>query len=84
MTKNQYREEMYVTSDLALAAYLMGKHQMLEAKKVDDKRYGFFFNRSSDLDNDVEDFYNNLACVSPLQYFNNTKMLKARIYSTSE
>lgn len=75
----------YSTPDMGLAAALMTAGFKIEGlEKIGDKKFEFIFSVSRD-DADAKDaissYWDKKLLVSAYDYFNNTKMLKSRIYS---
>lgn len=79
-------EESHTISirDLGLVAALVTCGFKIVFTHRDDKsRVYFVFEETVDLDRIVEDYYADNLQVKARKFFDNTKMLKARIYSDS-
>ena len=73
----------YETSDLGTASYLLTiGHQLLTLNRVNPRRALFIFERTSDIERTVEDFWNGTARVAPLALLQSQKTLKSRIYAS--
>jgi len=69
-------------SDLGLAAALVCRSiKLLGTRQDDDGRVHFIFMHTRDTDQDIKDYWNDTLIVRAREYFDNTKMLKNRIYS---
>lgn len=75
----------YSTPDMGLAAALMTAGFKIEGlEKIGDKKFEFIFGVSredADIKDAIASYWNKNLLVSAYDYFNNTKMLKSRIYS---
>jgi hypothetical protein len=73
--------DYYETSDLGLAAALLACSVLLvKVNKDNPKRAVFIFIESIEVKGLVEAYWNGSMTVSALNYFENTKRLKSRIY----
>jgi hypothetical protein len=73
----------YQTSDLGLAAALLTYgFELVGINKTDPRRVVFSFLNSGDLNNVVDSYWNGNLRLSVLRYFENTKLLKSRIYGS--
>jgi hypothetical protein len=71
--------KVYITSDLALAAFLLTRgHRLIVAKKLPTGRYHF---ELEDNDNQCEKLKFEFVNSEFMKYDNNLKMLKKMIYS---
>lgn len=74
-------DNYYYTSDLGLATALLTSGAVLVRVDTENpKRAVFIFVKSTELDAVVDDFWTGTLLVSARRYFENTKMLKSRIY----
>lgn len=74
--------QTYQTYDLGCASALITVgHNLIELDRTDYKRVGFLFAYSYDLEKSIDNFWKNKLQVDARTYFENTKMLKTRIYS---
>lgn len=72
--------QSFITSDLGLVATLITLgFIILKLDKSNPHKINFHFKRVSELDKAIEDYWNNTLKVSPLEYFNNLKLLKSRL-----
>lgn len=70
----------YVTSDLYLGAYLKLKGYKMLVEKEKNKA-SFFFDKTNDLQEDVNNYLNGEGECDPLSYTNSIKNLKNLIYN---
>lgn len=79
MTMNP--ENTFRTSDLALCAALcVSGFVVNEIEKVSFQRSVFLFKDSADLRGVVDEYWRKALRIEPQDYFNQLKVLKARIY----
>lgn len=72
---NEYR-----TSDFALAVVLSLSYPIEAVDKENPRRAYFVFRGDSELNAKVEAFYRDDLRVSPAAFFNQMRLLKARLY----
>lgn len=74
--------EYYETSDLSLATTLSLNHTIVEVRREypNSKKAVFIFEDSDDLRDMADGFWKETLQVSPLKYFNQLRMVKARLY----
>lgn len=74
--------EYYETSDLSLATTLSLEHTLIDVKREfpNSRKAVFVFEDSDELREMVEMFWTEELQVSPLKYFNQLRMVKARLY----
>ena len=80
---NQQRlntNDHYSTSDLALATALSLWYPIEAIDKTNPHKAQFLFKRDEKLDQLIEAYWKNELKVSPLVYFNQLKIIKARLY----
>lgn len=70
----------YVTSDLYLGAYLKLKGYKMLVEKERNKA-SFFFDKTNELQEDVNHYLNGEGTCDPLSYTNSIKNLKNLIYN---
>jgi hypothetical protein len=76
-TKNEY-----LTYDLGCSAALItAEFKLLELDRTNYRRIGFIFEYSYELEEAISNYWSNKLPVDARRYFENTKMLKTRIYS---
>jgi hypothetical protein len=72
----------YATADLGLSAALVCLGvSLLELDRSNPRKMRFVFGDSPDIARYEADFWSDRLSVNPRAYFDNLKMLKARIYS---
>ena len=82
MTRTLIINQLFSTSDLGLVSCLLTlKCPLYKIDKSSPHKVQFFFKRIGELDKAVEGYWNNTLKVSPLEFFNNIKLIKNRIYS---
>lgn len=79
--KTHVNENVFSTSDLALATTISIWCQLQDVDKQNPHRAFFIFNRSKQLDELVDKYWKRELAVEPRQYFDQLKSLKARLYS---
>ena len=68
--------------DLGLAASLVSlDFEILDTERDTQGRAYFVFKQTTKFEQAVNDYWSNTLSVKARQYFDNTKMLKTRIYS---
>ena len=81
MTKEILKpEDIYATSDLALATVISLSHPIEEVDRLNPRRAEFLFRRTADLDRVVELYWKGLLQVEPQEFFNQLRIVKARLY----
>lgn len=81
MTTNQHGKETYRTADLALTAALcVSGFVVEEMEKVNPKRSVFVFENGEELLEAVNQYWRQEMRIEPQDYFNQLKIIKARIY----
>lgn len=79
LTQNDY----YRTTDLALAATLSLRYPIEFIERGNPQKASFVFLRNEGLDKVVEMYWRREMQVEPQAYFDQLKLIKARIYSES-
>lgn len=64
---------------LAVTAFTLG-HSILRIDKLTHTKSQFIFKKSIELEKLIEAYWNNSLKVSPLDFFNNLKTVKSRLY----
>ena len=81
MTMNETLESVYRTADLALAAALcVSRFAVEHVERESQRRLVFVFERNERLSEAVDKYWRGELLVDPQTYFNQLKVLKARIY----
>lgn len=71
----------YETSDLGLAAALISSNiRLVKVDITNPKRAVFIFDKSQFKGSIIDEFWSGELKVSALRFFENTKVLKSRIY----
>ena len=79
---NKLYNETIPLTDLSLTVTLLTLgYPILRIEKVTLNKVQFIFKKSPELENLIEAYWNNTLKVSPLEFFNNLKTTKSRIYS---
>ena len=73
--------DFYLTSDLSLAATLSLFFPLVEIDKSNSRKAVFLFQRSSELENLVESYFQNTIKVVPRSYYNQLREIKDSLYS---
>lgn len=71
---------LFTTSDLALATTLSLTFPIKYIDKSTSKRAEFVFDNSTELNNFIEAFWKDELTIEPKQFFNQLRVIKARIY----
>ena len=74
-------ENIYTTSDLALAATLNLYYPVRSVKRTNSNKVEFIFKKNKKLDLIIERFWRGELKVDALSYFNSLRTLKNRIYN---
>ncbi len=80
MTTKTDGENLYSTSDLALAAAISILHPVEAIDKANPRKALFIFKSTSKLLQTVEMYWRGELKVDPKEYFNALKNLKGRLY----
>ena len=76
----QKQEKTYSSSDLALITTLSLFYPIESVDKTNPRKAQFLFCRSADLDELVEQYWRGELKVEPQQFFNQLRIVKARLY----
>lgn len=79
--KNNLDENLFKTSDLALATTISLSLPIVATDRTTPPRVSFVFQRTSNLGALIERYWRREVAVEPQAFFNQMKNLKARIYS---
>lgn len=71
---------LFATSDLGLVATISLYYPIDSIDRSNPHKIVFYFKRESDLDGFVENYWRNLLTINPITFFNQLKIIKARIY----
>ena len=77
-----YDNEIYSTTDLALATTLSLFHPLSNIDKTNPHKAQFLFKRGENLDELIKKYWRGELRVDPQAYFNQLKVIKARLYSS--
>lgn len=81
MKKYQKINDYFYTSDLALVSALVSwNFPILSIDKTDPKKALFAFNKTPEIEDHVQSYWNDTKLVSPKRYFSVIKEVKTRIY----
>lgn len=72
--------EDFSTSDMGLAITLLALDKEMVGIDRSSKRAEFIFKEDESLGKFKEDYFNHKLRIDPLKFWNNSKMLKARLY----
>jgi len=82
MTMNE-NTTLFRTADLAPAAALcVSRFGVASVDRIDQRKLAFVFERSNRLNETIEQYWRGELLVEPQAYFNQFKLLKARIYES--
>lgn len=77
----QLNENYYQTSDLSLAATLSLWCPIEDIDRSNPRKAVFIFRNTKELQELVEKYYRNELKISPQVYFNQLRVVKARLYA---
>lgn len=80
MTKIIKPSNCYHTSDLALATTISLFYPIERIDKTNPKKAQFFFKRNERLDQLIEAYWRRELKIEPQAYFNQLRIIKARLY----
>jgi hypothetical protein len=84
MTNQLDQNQYFATYDLGLSAALVTEgFELISLVRDNPKKVKFVFPRTKELEKCVDDYFAGRLLVSARSLFDNTKMLKNRIYSTA-
>lgn len=74
----------FLSYDIGLASALTTLHlELLSLNRDNPRKIGFIFSRTPDLDQAVQEYFAGRLLVDARSFFENTKMLKNRIFSSA-
>jgi hypothetical protein len=74
------QENFYQTSDLALATVISLFYPIKSVDRTNPRKAQFLFCRDKNLDEVIEKYWCGDLKVEPQQYFNQLRIIKARLY----
>lgn len=81
MTRQELNEHYYQTSDLSLATTLSIWFPIEDIDRLNPRKALFVFQNTKQLQKLVDEYYRNEIRVSPQVYFNQLRVVKARLYA---
>jgi len=78
--KTTDQQQFYTSSDLALIVVLSLSHPIEAVDKTNPRKAQFSFRRDKDLDELVDEYWRGAVRVEPQQFFNQLRIVKARLY----
>ena len=78
---NKLNDNLYSTSDLALAATIFLFYPIRSINKENPSKVYFIFEKDKNFDLIIERYWHSDLKVDPQKYFNSIKALKNRIYN---
>jgi len=75
--------ENYETSDFGLLIYLSINFPVIEVEKHNPRRAKFTFEKTPELLEAIEGYWNETALISPYKYFSQMKKIKSRLYENA-
>jgi hypothetical protein len=76
------KQQVFESHELSLVCALIAwGFPIISVDKTSSKRVSFSFSKTLELDQCVDDFWNDTRLVSPKKYFNAMREAKSRIYS---
>lgn len=78
MKENQ---NYYQTTSIALASAINIFHPLFDVDKTNPKESVFIFLTTDDIQTIIDSFWNKTLTVTPLDYFQSLREVKARLYS---
>lgn len=81
--KENYNDisKFFSTSDLALTAVISLSQPVESIDKSNPSKAIFYFRRTTALENLLQEYWQRKLQIEPQQYFQQLKVIKARIYS---
>lgn len=80
--KQELNEHYYQTSDLSLAATLSLWCPIEDIDRSNPRKALFIFQKTSELEKLVDQYFRNEIKISPQTYFNQLRVVKARLYDS--
>ena len=76
--------EIFKTTDFYLTAFLVAKSTRIKSTKLIGQKTEFEFAKSSELENEVEQYYTMRASIDPLTYGSTIRSIKSMIHALKE
>lgn len=76
-------EDLYATTDLALAAALCLYFPLVGLKYLSPKQATFYFEKTDQVLQTVDQYWSHQLRVDPIDYFFQIKQIKSRLYSAT-
>ena len=77
-------DDSFLTYDIGLSSALLTlDFQLLSLNRDNPRKIGFLFARTSRLEDEAQNYFDGRLMVDARSLFENTKMLKNRIYSSA-
>lgn len=74
------KENFFKTPDFSLTSYLITKHfKVFYVEKGIDNKFTFYFEVNSNLQKEIEQFWQQSATVEPIAFYNSLRTLKSLI-----
>lgn len=80
-TKLSTKNNLYKTSDLALATALSLFRPIITLEKINARKVYFIFKKDKGFEKLLDQYWRGELKVQPQDYFNQLKIIKARLYS---
>ena len=74
-------EDYYSTSDLSLATTLSLWYPIEEIDRSNPRKAFFIFRKTPELEKLIDQYFRNEIKISPQVYFNQLRVIKARLYA---
>lgn len=81
MTQQELNEHYYQTSDLSLATTLSLWCPIEDIDRSNPRKAVFVFRKTPELEKLVDQYFRNEIKISPQVYFNQLRVVKARLYA---
>lgn len=74
------KKETYISSDMALVTTISLFFPIENINKINPKKVEFCFDKTTELLIFIEKYWHNEITVNPIEYFNQIKNVKRRLY----
>lgn len=81
MTQQELNEHYYQTSDLSLATTLSLFCPIEDIDRSNPRKAVFLFRKTPELEKLIDQYFRNEIKISPQSYFNQLRVVKARLYA---
>ena len=81
MTQQELNNDYYSTNDLSLATTLSLWCPIEDIDRSNPRKAFFIFRKTSELEKLIDQYFRNEIKVSPQIYFNQLRVIKARLYA---